>query len=345
MGNKAEIGKYIHDFILNRPHVFILGAGATIAAIPNGDKNGLRCSVMNNFLEELDLLDILSGVKLNTKSRNLEDIYSELDTIQEYASIKYELEMRIIQKFSQYVLPEQPTIYDYLILSLRSKDYIFTFNWDDLLIQAYNRVCRITNDLPQLVFLHGNIGVGICDECHAIQSYGNTHCYKCGATSLHRPKLLFPVKKKNYNSDPYISTAWNGLLEIIKNASILTIFGYSAPKTDIEAIEAMKTAFSSTFRRYDQIEIIDVKPESELLDTWSDFIQSTNFHVSTYTTLFDSIIGEFPRRSVEGYYKRNFSGWWGQSTLTLKECADFKDLKELIRPVISNEIQGNYDVI
>lgn len=110
MENKAEIEKYIHDFILNRPHVFILGAGATIAAIPNGDKNGLRCSVMNNFLEELDLLDILSGVKLNTKSRNLEDIYSELDTIPEYTSIKYELENRIIQKFSQYVLPEQPTI-------------------------------------------------------------------------------------------------------------------------------------------------------------------------------------------------------------------------------------------
>lgn len=30
--------KEIHDFITNRPHVFILGAGATIAAIPNGEK-------------------------------------------------------------------------------------------------------------------------------------------------------------------------------------------------------------------------------------------------------------------------------------------------------------------
>lgn len=32
--------KEIHDFIINRPHVFILGAGYTIATIPYGDKNG-----------------------------------------------------------------------------------------------------------------------------------------------------------------------------------------------------------------------------------------------------------------------------------------------------------------
>ncbi|MCR1851913.1 hypothetical protein [Parabacteroides distasonis] len=345
MEDKAEIEKYIHDFILNRPHVFILGAGATIAAIPNGDRNGLKCSVMNNFLEELDLSHILSGVKLKTTSTNLEDIYSELDTMSEYSSVKDKLENKIIQKFSQYVLPDQPTIYDYLILSLRSKDYIFTFNWDDLLIQAYNRVCHFTKDLPQLVFLHGNIGVGICDECGAIQAYRNSHCYKCDNKSLHRPKLLFPVKKKNYNLDPYISNAWNGFLEIIKNASILTVFGYSAPKTDVEAIKAMKTAFSSTFRRYDQIEIIDVKPESELLDTWDDFIQPTNYHVKTYNNLFDSFVGEFPRRSIEGYYKRLYSDWWGQSSLRLKSCNTFDELKDLLSPLIQNEYKKNFNVI
>ena len=30
-----------------RPHVVILGAGATIATIPNGDKHGNPCSVMH----------------------------------------------------------------------------------------------------------------------------------------------------------------------------------------------------------------------------------------------------------------------------------------------------------
>lgn len=96
MEDEAEIEKYIHDFILNRPHVFILGAGATIAAIPYGDRNGLKCSVMNNFIEELDLSHILSGVRLKTTSTNLEYIYSELDTMSEYSSVKDELENKIM---------------------------------------------------------------------------------------------------------------------------------------------------------------------------------------------------------------------------------------------------------
>ncbi len=31
----------IHNFIKQRPHVFILGAGASKAALPNGDGNGI----------------------------------------------------------------------------------------------------------------------------------------------------------------------------------------------------------------------------------------------------------------------------------------------------------------
>lgn len=61
-----------------RPHVVILGAGATIATIPNGDKNGNPCSVMHGFIHNLGLDTILATVKLNTKSENIEDIYSEL---------------------------------------------------------------------------------------------------------------------------------------------------------------------------------------------------------------------------------------------------------------------------
>ena len=61
-----------------RRHTVILGAGATIAAIPNGDKNGKKSSVMNGLIEKLQLQNILDGVKLKTNSDNLEDIYSEL---------------------------------------------------------------------------------------------------------------------------------------------------------------------------------------------------------------------------------------------------------------------------
>lgn len=51
-----------------RSHTVILGAGATIAAIPDGDKNGKSSSVMNGLLKKLNLEEILAGVELQTKS-------------------------------------------------------------------------------------------------------------------------------------------------------------------------------------------------------------------------------------------------------------------------------------
>lgn len=38
-----------------RPHLLILGAGASIAAIPNGDKNGKQTSVMWGFIDKLGM--------------------------------------------------------------------------------------------------------------------------------------------------------------------------------------------------------------------------------------------------------------------------------------------------
>ena len=59
-------------------HVVILGAGATIAAIPNGDKNGIKSPAMNNFFERTNMGHFLERFHIETTSKNLEDIYSEL---------------------------------------------------------------------------------------------------------------------------------------------------------------------------------------------------------------------------------------------------------------------------
>ena len=56
------------------PHLVILGAGATMAAIPDGDKNGLKTSLMKGFVSNLNLDNLFEGISLNTKSKNLEDI-------------------------------------------------------------------------------------------------------------------------------------------------------------------------------------------------------------------------------------------------------------------------------
>ncbi|WP_152034607.1 hypothetical protein [Paracidovorax avenae] len=193
----------------NRPHVVILGAGATMAAIPGGDKNGRRSSVMSGFIESLGMTEILKDVKLKTSSNNLEDIYSELHSRPECDAIRKELDRRIRAYFSELELPDEPNIYDLLLLALRKKDIVATFNWDPLLLQAYQRACRVTKDLPDLAFLHGNVLVGYCRE-HKCGGILTAYCRECGEPFDPAP-LLYPVAHKNYAADPYIQDNWKAI--------------------------------------------------------------------------------------------------------------------------------------
>ena len=327
-----------------RPHLFILGAGATKATIPKGDKYGRQSPVMENFLDEIGLQGLLENITLNTKSHNIETIYSELIDRPEYSGTIAKIEKSIISHYRQMQIPDEPTLYDYLILSLRNKDCIATFNWDPLLIQAYNRVNKITKDLPEMLFLHSCVEVGLCEECKRYAPLSNKYCPNCGNKYI-MPKLMYPVSNKNYSQNIFIKDQWQKFDDYIQRAGIITIWGYSAPSSDIDAKERMLKAFSRTFRKLDQIEIIDIADECILVDKWKPFIEETNFHLGIYQNLFDSIIAEFPRRSVDGYTKRNIDGWWGESRLRLKECISFKELESLFAPLIKEERSKKYDVI
>ena len=327
-----------------RPHLFILGAGATKATIPNGDKYGRQSPVMDNFLQEIGIENLLDKVKLDTKSKNVEAIYSELSTKPEYADVVTKIEEEIVSHYCQMHIPDNPTLYDYLILSLRNKDCIATFNWDPLLIQAYNRVNKITSDLPQMLFLHSSVAVGICEDCAHYEPYRNRYCSICGKPLI-SPRLLYPVESKDYSQNIYIRDAWNALQYYLEKACIVTIWGYSAPQSDKEAKKMMLKAFSSVYRPLDQIEVIDIADEEVIYKTWRPFVKNTNYHLNIYHSLMDSLIAEFHRRSVEGYVKRYLEGWWNDSTLNLRECKDFAELKQLVLPLIINESRNNYNVI
>jgi hypothetical protein len=43
----------IHQIEMERAHVVILGAGASLAAFPDGDKYGIKLPLMNNLVETL----------------------------------------------------------------------------------------------------------------------------------------------------------------------------------------------------------------------------------------------------------------------------------------------------
>ena len=151
--------KNLKDLYCQRPHVVIVGAGASRAVM------GKSCPTMNEAIEQVGLDRILEGFMLETKSKNLEDIYSELFRRgDECKNARIAMEKKLYEYFSNVQLPSFLTIYDLLILSLTEKDCIVSFNWDSLLIQAYNRVAKITWNRPKILFLHGNVGAGVCKD-------------------------------------------------------------------------------------------------------------------------------------------------------------------------------------
>ena len=100
------------------PHVVILGAGASLAAIPNGDKNGKCISAMDGFVSRFGLSDLLKGIELKTYSDNIEDVYSEIADRPELTNLRKEMEWRIWSEMSNLRIPDTPTVYDFLLLGM-----------------------------------------------------------------------------------------------------------------------------------------------------------------------------------------------------------------------------------
>lgn len=319
-----------------RPHVVIIGAGASVAAIPNGDKNGLKTSVMDGFLKKLGMEETIKSLNLDTKSENLEDIYSELFEKDEYTDIRNKLDEEIRKYFSKFKIPDEPTIYDFLILSLRKKDLIATFNWDPLLLQAYIRVAEITSNLPKLAFLHGNVMVGYCEK-DKYEGNNGEKCIKCDS-KLTPSRLLYPIKKKNYNEDPYTLSNWNKFRRYLKEAYIVTVFGYSAPVSDVEAINMIKEAWGNIEERnMEDFEFIDIKKEKEITKTWEKFIHT--HHYSLHDNFFDSVLAKFPRRTTEELFDRTQNLRWlspNKETMFRKDLT-FKQLKVIVRKLVTKE--------
>lgn len=333
---------------IKRPHVVILGAGATIDAFPDGDKRGKRSALMYDMIDVLDLKSLLSKVNLRTQSTNIEDIYTELfDRGEECESVKVELEEKIRHYFLSMEIPDKITKYDLLLLSLTGKDCVASFNWDPLLIQAYNRVYKITDNLPDILFLHGNVFAGICEKCKTFGLIQNS-CPSCNDDFRPVP-LLYPVKQKDYNESIFIRESWSYFNNYLSRAAIVTIFGYSAPVTDIEASEILMNSFSKykESHKLDHIEIIERKGfnRANLSETWNSFISTTRGSYNLYDNFYDSLLAKAPRRSVEYYFERYLGGWWGTPRISFSKELSFKTLKKHLNPLFLNEKNDNFCII
>ena len=329
-----EEAKEYERLMKGRPHVVILGAGATMAAIPHGDKNGRKSSVMNGFIDALGMSELLKGVSLKTRSSNLEDIYSELHDRAECEAVREELDRRIRTYFSELELPSQPNIYDLLLLGLRKKDLVATFNWDPLLLQAYQRAGQVTKDLPALAFLHGNVLVGYCRN-HKWGGILTANCRECGEPFEPAP-LLYPVAHKNYAADPYIQDSWNAVRNKLKRAYLVTVFGYSAPKTDAEAIALMKEAWGTVDEReLEDFEFIDIREEDELIASWQDFVHSHHYQV--HQDFFASSLAQHPRRTTVELFDRTMDCMFTEALRKFVPDMSWEQVSALVRELVREE--------
>lgn len=213
-------------------------------------------------------------------------------------TLRENIESRIGGYFSSLELPPSPTIYDYLVLSLRKKDVIATFNWDPFLWQALDRNSHIT-DGPHFFFLHGCAVVGFCAN-DKTQGLIGTNCWKCDQPFV-PTKLLYPVEDKDYISDPYIESQWRNLKGSLKSAFVFTIFGYSAPDTDVAAIELLSEGWGKAEEReYEETELINIESREDLRSRWNKFIFSHHYQI--WQDYMDSLLAKYPRRTCEALW-------------------------------------------
>jgi len=321
----------IADVQVDRPHVIILGAGASLASFPKGDKNGQQLPVMTNLVEVLGLEALLKecGIK-HSRGDNFELIYSNLLRSNPLGAAK--IEDAIDRYFSELELPDYPTIYDHLVLSLREKDFIATFNWDPFLYQACSRNHR-TAAPPRVAYLHGSVAVGYCGTDKRKGKRGG-RCSVCGQ-AFKPTKLLYPVAHKDYHCDTFIQAEWRGLELHLKQAFALTIFGYGAPKSDVEAVALMKNAWGDVAGRdMEQTEIVDVKAEDELSANWKPFIHSHHYEV--HDNFHASWVANHPRRSCEAGWQQFFEAKFIDVN-PIPAKAGFPELYRWLNPLLEAE--------
>jgi hypothetical protein len=308
-------------------HLVILGAGASKACLPNGDANGKNIPLMNDLHNIVEISEFLKANNIEIKDSTFEAFYSDLASKDPMSPILIDLNYRIYNYFDHLCLPDYPTIYDYLLLSLKESDIIATFNWDPFLIQAYKRVQSITSKLPQLFFLHGTVSLGICKEHAIVGLKKKQNCTVCGKTFDNIP-LLYPTSSKDYENDVYIKDQWDAIKHYLRIANGITIFGYAAPESDIAAINLLKNGWGKGQNRtMEEIQIIDLKDTNQLQSTWSEFIHES--HYTTYTNYFDSPIAHFPRRISEAQFLRyQLNSWLDDHKI--EPGLSFEELKDRI---------------
>ena len=120
----------------SKPHLIILGAGASIASYYDWGASGPVLPSMNSLAKDLGLSKKIEKYGLNPE-KNFEDLYSEICESGEYDELVLLMKSRIVSYFSKLRLPDTVTVYDKLILSLRKKIGLRHLSWSFCYLSTY----------------------------------------------------------------------------------------------------------------------------------------------------------------------------------------------------------------
>ena len=302
MLTKAELTRSPQN---GRPHVVLLGAGASRAAFPDGDRHDRSVPLMPDLADLLGppWTDLLA--RANPPVNGFERQFTWLRHQNRYTDCLHEIERSLFDYFVSLALPDRATVYDHLVLGLRQKDVIATFNWDPFLLLAHRRNRLPDLHLPDIRFLHGCVLYASCIQHSEVLGSPGEICPRCNE-SLTRSSLIFPVEDKNYVDDRLIAEDWRAVTDTLPEAFQLTIFGYSGPSTDHQAKTLLQDAWGasatddssmSSMRQLSHLEIIDTVERRELYDRWKDLIPLD--HLIPTDTFWESSVARWPRRTAE----------------------------------------------
>lgn len=327
------------DLSATLPHVVLLGAGASRAALPSGDRHGRTVPLLRDVANDLGLRDLFPDDLRDLATSNFEAAYSQLS---ERGSDRVgEIDDAVRRHFQDLELPLDATLYDVLVLALRGKDAIFTFNWDPFLAQACQRLHAAgvrPDELPQLYFLHGNVAIGACPDRHEVGPVALS-CSECGER-YHPTRLLYPVEHKNYEDGQFIEHEWKSARQFFRSAFVVTIFGYSAPDTDAEAVSLLQEAWGDPDERnMEQVELISRADadQVELRSRWDSFIHSHHYEI--HGSFYDSRLCRSPRRSVEAAWSQYVYGKWPRALPAAAPTGSVEDLVHQFQPLLDAERQ------
>lgn len=326
-----------------RPHLVILGAGASKAACPKGDANG-RLVPLQREIPRIPKVAALLKAAGECGNGEFEQTFDRLVRRNEHPQIVDDLKQVIRDYFARLQLPERVTEYDLLVMCLRGKDVIVSFNWDPLLIQALSRNAHLLFDrfrdqelvhelMPQSFYPHGCAVMGFCNRC--MRKMASDMCANC-RTPMQQPDLLYPVRSKDYASDKCIAREWTGIERTMALMYCWTVYGYSAPVGDAAALSMLSNAWKQNpVRDWMQFEVINRTP-AQSFAAWKPMV--VRAHYFRTKSLRHSSILQHPRRTCEAL---------SAATLLLNPIPSnpvppmrsLPDLHQWIQPLIDEEME------